>query len=93
MNDKDTKVPIYIAIIIALVLVAGAGYFVLGGTKEKEPGGTPTPVGTETPAGTVTPSVTLSPPPKVETIKCETCHDTPSPQKISNLMSKAANFA
>ncbi len=28
MNDRETKIPIYIAIIVAMILVAAAGYFV-----------------------------------------------------------------
>ncbi len=30
MSDKETKVPVYLVIIVALLLVAGAGYYVLG---------------------------------------------------------------
>ena len=32
MNDKNSKVPIYIAILVAVILIAAGGYFVLGGT-------------------------------------------------------------
>jgi len=37
MNDKDSKVPIYIAILIAVILIAAGGYFVLGGTSKMTP--------------------------------------------------------
>ncbi|MFA4956767.1 MAG: hypothetical protein WC556_07310 [Candidatus Methanoperedens sp.] len=37
MNDKDSKVPIYIAILIAIILIAAGGYFVLGGTSKMTP--------------------------------------------------------
>jgi len=37
MNDKDSKVPIYIAILIAVILIAAGGYFVLGGTTKMTP--------------------------------------------------------
>ena len=30
MNNKETQVPIYIAVIVALILIAAAGYYVLG---------------------------------------------------------------
>lgn len=85
MNEKESKVPVYIAIIIAVILVAAAGYFVLGG----QPGGAPvetgkTPVATPTgtpdaahPGGTPsvsTPATTPAPQASVATIKCELCH-------------------
>ncbi|VVB90191.1 Uncharacterised protein [uncultured archaeon] len=82
MNDKETKVPIYIAIIVALILVAAAGYYVLG--KPAQPKApqlstdtspTPTPAATVAPTGststTVTTTTQASP---VTTIKCELCH-------------------
>ncbi len=83
MNDKDTKAPVYIAIIIALILVAAAGYYVLGPKETRTDGTGKTPVETAagTPVTTVTPSATLSPPPKVETIKCEICHTNPQDLK------------
>jgi len=31
MSDKDSKAPIYIAILVAVILIAAGGYFVLGG--------------------------------------------------------------
>lgn len=31
MSDKDSKAPIYIAIIVAVILIAAGGYYVLGG--------------------------------------------------------------
>lgn len=37
MNNKDSKVPIYIAILIAVILIAAGGYFVLGGTSKMTP--------------------------------------------------------
>ncbi len=79
MNEKDSKVPIYIAIVIAVVLVAAAGYFVLGGQPGEEDGETPVVTPTATPpappGGTPTgsPTVTAAPP-SVATIKCELCH-------------------
>ncbi len=80
MNEKDSKVPIYIAIVIAVILVAAAGYFVLGGKPGEENGEKPvvTPEGTPAvthPGGT--PSVSATTPPvqtSVATIKCELCH-------------------
>lgn len=86
MNDKETKVPIYIAIIVALILVAAAGYYVLGKptqTNAQTPTGTPAPARTEGPAATVaspaSTSTTASAPgtPQASpatTIKCELCH-------------------
>ncbi len=89
MSNKDSKAPIYIAILVALILVAAGGYYILGGTKitpQKNNTGTevtpittskePTAAPKETPAkGTVeqTP-VVVTAQPKVETIKCELCH-------------------
>ncbi len=82
MNDKDTKAPVYIAIVVALVLVAAAGYYVLGGPSGKE---TPTPV--EPPTAKETPAATATPPPgatpttpvqaTAQVIKCELCHTNP----------------
>lgn len=89
MKDKNSKVPIYIAILVAIILIAAGGYFVLGGTYKMTPEKTDnakekTPVPTaqettsqskETPIKTA--GETLSPltaAPKVETIKCELCH-------------------
>ena len=83
MNEKDTKVPVYLAIIIALILVAAAGYYVLGskpGEKPEEDGITPTEMPENTPVSTHpggTPQVgpTVAPPQtSVATIKCELCH-------------------
>ncbi len=79
MNEKDSKVPVYIAIVIAVILVAAAGFFVLGGKPGEEGGETPIATPTETPPGTHpagTP-VSTTPPtasPPVATIKCELCH-------------------
>ncbi len=84
MNEKDTKVPVYIAIIVAVILVAAAGYFVLGGQPEEaqENGGTPpaetprvTSTATAHPGGTPSASpTTTTPQASVATIKCELCH-------------------
>jgi len=86
MNDKNSKVPIYIVILIAVILIAAGGYYVLGGTKttpEKNgdaKGNTPVPTTQETSAKetvTKTPGETPAPvtaAPKIETIKCELCH-------------------
>ncbi len=82
MNGKDSKVPIYIAIIVALLLVAAAGYYYLGPLKT--PAGTnetPAPTPQETTAQeTISPSaetpaaLATTPPVQAATIKCELCH-------------------
>lgn len=86
MNEKDSKVPVYIAILIAVILVGAAGFYVLGGKSEETPGNdaitpvvTPkqTPVaahpgGTPTTSAPVTTATT-----SVATIKCELCHTNP----------------
>lgn len=79
MNEKDTKVPVYIAIIVAIILIAAASFYFLGGPREKAaPGEQPpavkpqeTPVATA-PSAAITPSAA----PKVSagTIKCDLCH-------------------
>lgn len=90
MNDKETKVPIYIAILVALILVAAAGYYVLGkpaSTQAQTPTTTPTPTRTESTATTATPPATTGGTPAsapgtpqaangatATTIKCELCH-------------------
>ncbi len=85
MNDKDSKVPIIIAVIVALILVATGGYFVLGGppkepVKPPEPTPTATPLETET-AATATPgtapTATATPTLTQPTVKCELCHTNP----------------
>jgi len=55
MNDKNSKAPIYIVILIAVILIAAGGYFVLGGTsnmtpetKEETNENTPVPTAKET---------------------------------------------
>ena len=91
MNDKETKVPIYIAIIVALILVAAAGYYALG----KQPVQPKAPqLDTSTPAPTGGPATTASSPASISstpttpttittttqtttTIKCELCHTNP----------------
>ena len=90
MSEKDSKVPIYIAILVAVLLIAAGGYFVLGG-KTKFTTVTPTSTATPTPEKTVTSALNETPaqtgaqatpavavaPPKVETVKCELCHTNP----------------
>lgn len=82
MSDKDTKVPVYIAIIVALILVAAAGYFVLGPSDEEttQPENTPVAPAGETPEVTVQPPTGTAPttaPVRAEVIKCELCHKNP----------------
>jgi len=81
MSDNDTKVPVYIAIIVALILVAAAGYFVLGPSGEETPPPEKPPVtpARETPGVTVQPPGTTptTAPAKAEVIKCELCHKNP----------------
>lgn len=86
MNEKDTKVPVYLAIILAVVLVAAAGFYVLGGQSGETPEGnemTPiaspekTPPAAAHPGGTpqVSPPAATAPPQtSIATIKCELCH-------------------
>ncbi len=86
MNEKDTKVPVYLAIILAVILVAAAGFYVLGGQPGETPGddeNTPvvTPEQTQPsathPGGTPqvsAPGTTAPPQTSVATIKCELCH-------------------
>lgn len=86
MDAQDSKVPIYIAILVAVLLVAAAGYFVLAPSKPAKETPAPTPGKTpeavkETPARTApasaeTPAVVTAPA-RVETIKCELCHRDP----------------
>jgi hypothetical protein len=90
MNDKDSKAPIYIAILIAIIMIAAGGYFILGGkmTPVKTDNNI-TPVSTpqetlapapETTSAAPTTGATPAPvtaAPKVETIKCELCHTNP----------------
>lgn len=88
MNDKNSKVPIYIAILVAVMLIGAGSYFFFGGipklsketpvvTPEKTPSATlkETPEKT-TPAPAQTPAAA-----KVETIKCELCHKDPQALK------------
>jgi len=88
MDAKDSKVPIYIAILVAVILIAAGGYYVLGGpsivskptppaVSEKTPAATlkETPAKTA-PASAETPAVSVAPA-KVETVKCELCHTDP----------------
>lgn len=92
MNEKDSKVPIYIAILVAVLLIAAGGYFVLGGKTKfttETPVATPAPekeapektvaaTAKETPAKTgAQETPVVAAPAKVETIKCELCHTNP----------------
>ncbi len=89
MDTQESKVPIYIAILVAVLLVAAAGYFVLMPSIQREgaPASTPgkTPVETPKETAVATPAATtpavVAAPPRVETIKCELCHK--DPQDIS----------
>ncbi|MCZ7399555.1 MAG: hypothetical protein O8C62_07745, partial [Candidatus Methanoperedens sp.] len=54
MNEKDSKVPIYIAILVAVLLIAAGGYFVLGGKTKF------TTITTETSTATPTPEKTAA---------------------------------
>lgn len=92
MNDKNSKVPIYIAILVVVILIAAGGYFVLGGTPKisKEalvavPEKTPSVALKETPTKTISASVqtpvVANGSEKVETIKCELCHKNPQDLK------------
>ena len=83
MNDKNSKVPIYIAVLIAVIMIAAGGYYVLGGkiTPGKTGGEnqkTPAPTAKETtsaaPTNTGATPAVITAAPKVETIKCELCH-------------------
>ena len=88
MDAKDSKVPIYIAILVAVILIAAGGYFVLGGPS-KPSKGTPVPTPEKTPSATVKETTTTiatgtaattsvaSAPAQVVTIKCELCHTDP----------------
>ena len=87
MSDKDSKAPIFIAIVVAVILIAAGGYYVLGGKITPGKTGdenqkTPVPTAKVTTAAvsathgttpTETPAVVAAPS-KVETIKCELCH-------------------
>lgn len=86
MSDKNSKAPIYIAILFAIILIAAAGYYVMSPAKKPPAGNEVTPVPTiketpitGTPATTIaapTPAVSAAPA-KAETIKCELCHTDP----------------
>lgn len=89
MDAKDSKVPVYIAILVAVILVAAGGYFVLLGGPSKPsketpvptPGQTPPAAVKETPAKTAETPAVVTAPAKVETIKCELCHKDPQTLK------------
>jgi len=89
MEAKDSKVPIYIAILVAVILIAAGGYFLLGippKPGEETPAPTPAKTAVETPKeAAATPAATtpavVTAPARVETIKCELCHR--DPQDIS----------
>lgn len=86
MDAKDSKVPIYIAILVAVILIGAGGYFVLGGTSKLSKG-TPAPTSEKTPSATVKETATTTPAPAATTsvatapaqatIKCELCHTDP----------------
>jgi hypothetical protein len=89
MDAKDSKVPIYIAILVAVILIAAGGYFVLGGPS-KQSKVTPSPTPEKTSSATVTATTTtttatapaattsvVTAPAQVATIKCELCHTDP----------------
>lgn len=63
MNDKDTKVPVYIAIIIAFLLIAAAGYYVFGIPSGKviQPTETPAATAKETSATPATSATSATP--------------------------------
>ncbi len=88
MNDKDTKVPIYIAIIVALALVAAAGYYAtVDSSSITPPPDTPKPTQAPTPketqAATTPPSAaSTTAPVKADVIKCELCHTNPQDLKL-----------
>ncbi|MGB8217289.1 MAG: hypothetical protein WCE94_08305 [Candidatus Methanoperedens sp.] len=89
MSEKDSKVPIYIAILVAVLLIAAGGYFVLGGktkftTISTNSTATPTPEQTAVSISTGIPAQTgtqgtpvVAAPPPAATIKCELCHTNP----------------
>ncbi len=90
MSEKDSKVPIYIAILVAVLLIAAGGYFILGGNTKFTTNTTTTPTPTpeqtaavstsnETPAqtGAAAQGTPVAAPPTVPTIKCELCHTNP----------------
>ncbi len=75
-----SKVPIYIAILVAVILIGAAGYFVLDGPS-KPTKGTSVPTPGETALETVAETTTATPAANtttpVATIKCELCHTDP----------------
>ncbi len=84
MDSKDSKVPIYIAILVAVILVAAGSYFILGGpskpANEVAPATVPTETATETATVSPTPTANVSattPAAQVVTVKCEICHTDP----------------
>lgn len=78
MNSNDSKVPIYIAIAVAVILVAAGSFFLLGESPEPVDSVEPTPAETpeEAPETTVAPETPPHEPETqpVQTIKCELCH-------------------
>jgi len=87
MNDNESKVPIYIAILVALLIVAAGGYYLTSGistggpSKEVPPETHKAPVDTHEEPPEPAHTVDAAPKPvaekKVETIKCELCHTDP----------------
>ncbi len=90
MSDKDSKAPIFIAIVVAVILIAAGGYYVLGGKitpLAKPDDGKQNPSVTTAKETSAAPKITpekitasaqtpavIPAPAKVETIKCELCH-------------------
>ncbi|MBE0522119.1 MAG: hypothetical protein IBX39_07630 [Candidatus Methanoperedenaceae archaeon] len=86
MNDNESKVPIYIAILVALIIVAAGSYYLISGgdltfgTSGEEATGTPEAPGVTERATTPAPETTgpvAAPEQRAETIKCELCHLEP----------------
>ncbi len=82
MDSENSKVPIYIAILVAVILIAVGGYFVFSGpSKPQVPPAptTPTPslTATETAAPAPAPTSVTNVTTQVVTVKCELCHTDP----------------
>lgn len=68
-----SKIPLYIAIVVAVFIIAASGYYFLSEEPPIKLAPTPIPTPVLTPAATVTPAIT----PAVvlaEVVKCEICH-------------------
>jgi len=77
MNAKDSKVPIYIAILVAVIVIAAGGYYVLGGKTTETENGKVTPVPT-------TKETTVTATPAHTTIAGETPAVVTAPPKVEN---------